>query len=96
VRNATKPGKYFDGHGLSLKINESGGKSWVQRIVIRGKRRELGLGSAQLVSLADAREAALAGGLTHLATHNRVRVDCMQDRDTQRLQAGRRKREDAA
>lgn len=59
VRNATEPGKYFDGHGLFLKVNESGGKSWVQRIVIRGKRRELGLGSAQLVSLAEAREAAL-------------------------------------
>ncbi|WP_430463517.1 Arm DNA-binding domain-containing protein [Tabrizicola sp.] len=59
VRNATEPGKYFDGHGLFLKVNERGGKSWVQRIVIRGKRRELGLGSAQLVSLAEAREAAL-------------------------------------
>ncbi len=59
VRNAIEPGKYFDGHGLFLKVNETGSKSWVQRIVIRGKRRELGLGSAQLVSLAEAREAAL-------------------------------------
>ena len=59
VRNASEPGKYFDGHGLFLKVNEGGGKSWVQRIVIRGKRRELGLGSAQLVSLAEARGAAL-------------------------------------
>ena len=35
--------------------------SWIQRLVVRGRRRELGLGAATLVSLADAREQALAG-----------------------------------
>lgn len=59
VRTVTKPGKYTDGHGLILKVVPSGAKRWVQRIVIRGKRTEIGLGSVSLVSLAEAREIAL-------------------------------------
>lgn len=59
VRTVTAPGKYTDGHGLFLKVDASGAKRWVQRIVIRGKRSEIGMGSASLVSLAEVREAAL-------------------------------------
>ncbi|WP_433989081.1 Prophage integrase IntA (plasmid) [Pseudoseohaeicola sp. NH-UV-7] len=59
VRTVTTPGKYFDGHGLLLKVDKSGAKRWVQRIVIRGKRTEIGMGSASLVTLAEARETAL-------------------------------------
>jgi integrase len=59
VRTASKPGKYFDGHGLFLKVEASGARRWVQRIVIRGKRTEIGLGSASLVTLADARATAV-------------------------------------
>lgn len=59
VKNATEPGKYFDGNGLYLLVKPNGSRSWVQRIVIRGKRREMGLGSASLVTLSEAREAAL-------------------------------------
>ncbi|WP_114966821.1 tyrosine-type recombinase/integrase [Alkalilacustris brevis] len=60
VKSAKDPGKYFDGHGLYLRIDRSGARFWVQRIVIRGKRREMGLGSPDLVSLAEARTIALA------------------------------------
>ena len=59
VRSVTAPGKYTDGHGLFLKVDKSGAKRWVQRIIIRGKRTEIGMGSASLVSLAEAREQAL-------------------------------------
>lgn len=59
VRTVTKQGKYTDGHGLFLKVDPSGAKRWVQRIMIRGKRSEIGFGSASLVSLAEAREQAL-------------------------------------
>jgi len=59
VRTVTAPGKYTDGHGLFLKVDTSGARRWVQRIVIRGKRTEIGMGSASLVSLAEARETAL-------------------------------------
>ena len=58
VRTVSEPGKYFDGNGLFLRVDPSGARRWVQRIVIRGKRKELGLGAFPLVSLAEAREAA--------------------------------------
>lgn len=59
VKNAKDPGKYFDGHGLFLRVQPNGARQWVQRITIRGKRCELGLGNPALVSLAKARELAL-------------------------------------
>lgn len=59
VRTVKEPGKYFDGHGLFLKVDTSGAKRWIQRINIRGKRTEMGLGSASLVALAEARQIAL-------------------------------------
>lgn len=51
-------GKHQDGQGLMLWHKPSGGKSWVQRIVVNGKRRDLGLGSFEFVTLAEAREKA--------------------------------------
>ena len=59
VRTAP-PGRHCDGQGLYLFVQPSGTRSWVQRIVIRGYRREIGLGSAQLVPLTEAREKARA------------------------------------
>lgn len=60
VEKETKPGRYGDGHGLMLLVKPSGAKSWVQRISIQGRMVDLGLGSVDLVSLAEAREKALA------------------------------------
>ena len=60
VRKTTQPGRYYDGNGLFLKIDPSGAKRWGQRLVIHGRQRTLGLGGCALVSLAEAREAALA------------------------------------
>ena len=54
------PGRYCDGQGLYLYVQTSGARSWVQRLVIHGRRRDLGLGSVALVSLAEAREKARA------------------------------------
>ena len=59
VRKATKPGRYYDGNGLFLKVDPSGAKRWGQRLVIHGRQRTLGLGGCALISLAEAREAAL-------------------------------------
>lgn len=59
VRNLKEPGFYADGNGLYLKVDPSGAKRWVQRVVIHRKRRDIGLGSASLVTLAEAREKAL-------------------------------------
>ena len=59
VRSAPK-GRHCDGQGLYLFVQPSGTRSWVQRLVVRGRRQEIGLGSAKLVPLAEAREKALA------------------------------------
>ncbi len=46
VRTIKDAGFYADGNGLYLKVEATGAKRWVQRIVIHGKRRDIGLGSA--------------------------------------------------
>lgn len=56
---AAGPGKHQDGQGLCLRVTDSGSKSWVLRITIHGRRRDIGLGSWPDVSLADARKKAL-------------------------------------
>ena len=53
-------GRHGDGNGLYLYVQRTGTRSWIQRLVIRGRKHELGLGSVHLVSLAEAREQALA------------------------------------
>ncbi|MGR9169583.1 tyrosine-type recombinase/integrase [Rhizobium sp. KDH_Rht_773_N] len=52
------PGKHSDGGGLWLHKRDDGAGQWVFRYTIHGRRREMGLGSIQDVSLKDARAAA--------------------------------------
>ena len=49
------PGKHADGGGLVLVVNPSGTGSWVVRLTIDGKQRDIGIGGYPVVSLADAR-----------------------------------------
>ena len=58
VRALTDPGRYSDGDGLHLFITKRGRKSWVQRITVEGRRRDIGLGGYPTVSLAQARKRA--------------------------------------
>ena len=60
VRSLKTPGRFADGHGLYLVVDPSGAKRWLLRIIVQEKRRDIGLGSLSLVSLAEAREKALA------------------------------------
>ena len=48
-------GKHADGGGLWLIKREDGGGKWIYRYTIKGKRREMGLGSIRFVSLKDVR-----------------------------------------
>ena len=57
VRNA-KPGRHADGRGLYLVVRDGGSRAWVARVQANGKRRDFGLGSAETVSLGEARSAA--------------------------------------
>lgn len=59
VRTVKEHGAYSDGNGLTLRVDNSG-KRWVQRVTINGRRRNIGLGSYSLVSLAEARNQAVA------------------------------------
>ena len=56
----TKPGRYGDGAGLYLVVAPSGARKWVYRFSFGGKVTEAGLGSADVVSLAEARNKAHA------------------------------------
>ena len=73
IKALTKPGRHPDGDGLYLYVAPAGTKSWVQRIVVNGRRRDIGLGSYPTVSLAQARllsadnRAAVAEGRDPLA-----------------------------
>ncbi|MDZ4274427.1 MAG: Arm DNA-binding domain-containing protein [Erythrobacter sp.] len=52
------PGTYSDGDGLNLRVDKRGGAYWLLRLQRDGKRQDIGLGSAKVLSLADAREEA--------------------------------------
>lgn len=55
---AKKPGMHPDGDGLYLQVTENLARTWILRTVVRGKRRDMGLGGYATVSLAEARTNA--------------------------------------
>lgn len=60
VSRLTAPGLHFVGTvaGLALQIAPTGARSWILRIQVGGKRRDMGLGGYPDVTLADAWKAA--------------------------------------
>ena len=58
VKHLSAPGTYIDGGGLMLRVQPAGGKNWVLRLTVGGKRRNFGLGGYPAVSLKEAREKA--------------------------------------
>ena len=52
------PDKYGDQHGLMLRVMPTGGRQWIWRGTVRGKRVDLGLGGWPYVSLSVARQTA--------------------------------------
>jgi integrase len=58
VRQIKTPGRHADGGGLYLFVEPTGAKRWVLRTIVQGRRRDIGLGSARIVSLVEAREKA--------------------------------------
>jgi integrase len=84
VKGLKRPGKFYDGGGLMLqatptKDNGSISKAWLFRYQMDHRERQMGLGSARVVSLAEAREKAnaarklVAAGTDPLATRNAER-----------------------
>lgn len=60
VSRTKKKGMYADGGGLYLQVSAYGTKSWIFRYRMDGRKtpRDMGLGSAETVGLAEAREMA--------------------------------------
>jgi integrase len=59
ARQVQEPGRYADGQGLYLLVEESGARRWLLRTSVGGRRVDMGLGGFPLVGLAEARERAL-------------------------------------
>jgi integrase len=58
VSTVKKAGRHPDGGGLYLSVSPNGGRRWVFIFKRGGKTREMGLGAAKTVSLAQARDLA--------------------------------------
>ena len=63
IASLRTPGRYADGNCLYLEVDPPVGNlpplmRWVQRLVINGRRRDIGLGSYRTFSLKDARQKA--------------------------------------
>lgn len=56
---SAKQGRHADGDGLYLLVSETGARSWVLRVQVDNKRRDIGLGGVATLGLADAREKAI-------------------------------------
>ena len=76
------PGKYSDGDGLWLHKRSDGGGQWFLRVSIHGRRREMGLGSIDAVTLKEAR--AIAERQRSLV---RQGVDPIRERQRQKREA---------
>ncbi len=78
------PGKYSDGGGLWLHKRPDGGAQWFLRVTVYGRRREMGLGPIQDVSLAEARKLA-----EKWRAVTRQDKDPIKERERQRKEAAR-------
>src|SRR5208282_727270 len=58
VATLTKPGRHSDGGGLYLVVEQSGSRRWAFLFRQGGRLREMGLGGANSIPLAKARELA--------------------------------------
>lgn len=60
VSKLKTPGLHFVGHvaGLALSVSKTGSRSWILRMMIGGKRRDMGLGAFPEIPLVRAKELA--------------------------------------
>ena len=63
VQSLSALGLHGDGGTLYLRVAPGGSKSWIQRVTVNGRRRDIGLGGWPVASLAKARERAFAKAL---------------------------------
>lgn len=88
ISRLSKRGLYGDGGGLYLQITAAGVKSWIFRYRDNGRLRNHGLGPLGTVSLAEAREAALACRKLRLQGIDPIEAK-KQKRATEKLEAAK-------
>ena len=80
-----KKGKYLADETLYLMVNDKGGKSWMQRLMVNHRRRDYGLGSFKLVTLSQARGLAFENrklarrGVDPLAEKRKAKVPTFRE-----------------
>ena len=85
IETLKAPGMYSDGGTLFVRVAPGGSKQWVQRLTVKGRRRDIGLGGYPLVSMADAREAAFnnrklaRAGDDPIAERNKAKVPTFRE-----------------
>lgn len=78
IKSLTEPGRYVDGDGLMLRIAPGGARGWILRARIDGQRRDIGLGSLKVLTLAEARvkgaelRRQIAQGIDPIAERKKV------------------------
>ena len=95
IKGLREPGLYGDGGTLYLQVAPRGSRSWIQRVMINGKRRDIGLGGWPVVSLAKARartfanRQAIADGRDPLAEKRRASVPTFRAAAVKTFEANR-------
>ncbi len=90
IRNLAKlePGKYGDGGGLWLLRRPDGGGQWSFRYTVHGRQGEMGLGSVNDLTLADARvearkwRAVAKSGVNPKKERDRLNAEAAKERPT--------------
>lgn len=88
VTRLSQPGRYPDGGGLYLQVSKWRTKAWLFRFERDGRERQMGLGSVDVVSLADARERAKAARRLIIAGHDPIEFR-KAERTAKRLEAAK-------
>ena len=95
ARAITKPGRYRADSTLYLNVAPGGSKSWIQRVAIDGRRRDIGLGPFPVIGLAEARRRAFANrvavaeGKDPLAEKHRAKAPTFSEAAVRTFEANR-------
>ena len=95
AKHIKDPGFYRVDVSLYLRVSPTGGKSWIQRLVINDQRQDIGLGGYPVISLDDAKAEALANrqrlreGIDPLTEKNKARTPTFREAAEKTFQANK-------
>src|SRR5262249_60413764 len=81
VRRLREPGKYGDGHGLILHVVMRDRRNWLFRYVLRGRERNMGLGSAENGARGSARRSPSSTQTAHPRDRSEIGRASGRERD---------------